>query len=175
VDDPIGGSFVFLGFNIPLWRLVIVVATILLVALVSFTMSRTAFGLRSRATVANPSLAETAGIDTGLIRAGLFALGSALAGLAGALLAPINVLNPQFGLLFLVNSFLVVILGGKGSLRGLVAAGILLGGSLATLQFVISTVLAQIVVLLIAVVGVRLRPVLSERMQRPRVRAPSPR
>lgn len=78
-------------------------------------------------------------------------------------MAPINTLDPQFGLLFLVNSFLVVILGGQGSLRGLVLAAILLGGSLAALQFWISTVFAQIVVLLIAIVGVRVRPLLTAR------------
>jgi branched-subunit amino acid ABC-type transport system permease component len=88
-------------------------------------------------------------------------LGSAIAGLAGAMLAPISTLNPQFGLLFLVNSFLVVIIGGKSSLRGLVVAGVVLGGTLAALQFLMSTVLAQIVILAIAIVGVRVRPLLG--------------
>jgi branched-subunit amino acid ABC-type transport system permease component len=149
---------VIAGFNIPRWRLVIVLATIVVVFIVSQVMARTRFGLHSRATVANPALAETMGINTGLVRAGLFAIGAAIAGLAGAMLAPISTLNPQFGLLFLVNSFLVVILGGKGSLRGLVVAGVALGGSLAALQFAISTVLAQIIILGIAVVALRVRP-----------------
>jgi urea transport system permease protein len=91
-------------------------------------------------------------------------LGSALAGLAGALLAPINTLNPQFGLFLLVNSFLVVILGRQGSLRGLVVAAAVLGGSLSVLQFVMRTVFAQVIVLIIAIVGVRLRRVLAERV-----------
>ena len=170
VRDPIGGSFVVAGFNIPWWRLVVVIITAAVVLATSQFLVRTSFGLRARATVVNPVLAETSGIHTGLIRAGLFALGSAIAGLAGAMLAPISTLNPQFGLLFLVNSFLVVIIGGKGSLRGLVLAGIVLGGSLAVLQFVTSTVFAQIIILVIAIVGVRVRPVLGsiweERKQR---------
>ena len=170
VRDPIGGSFVVGGFNIPWWRLVIVVATAAVVFGVSQLLMRTSFGLHARATVVNPVLAETTGIHTGLVRAGVFALGSAIAGLAGAMLAPISTLNPQFGLLFLVNSFLVVIIGGKGSLRGLVLAGIVLGGSLAVLQFMTSTVFAQIVILAIAIIGVRVRPLLGlaweERKQR---------
>jgi branched-chain amino acid transport system permease protein/urea transport system permease protein len=93
------------------------------------------------------------------MRAGLFTIGAALAGLAGGVLAPVSTLDPQYGLLFLVNAFLVTILGGPGSLTGLVAAAVVLGGSLALLQFVIPTVFAQILVLVIAVVGVRLRPV----------------
>lgn len=162
VRDPIGGSFLAAGFNIPWWRLVIVITTVVVVVGVSQLMRRTSFGLDARATVVNPNLAETMGIRTGLVRAGLFAIGSGIAGLTGAMLAPISTLNPQFGLLFLVNSFLVVILGGKGSLGGLILAGVVLGGSLAVLQFVISTVLAQILVLVIAVVGVRMRPVIGE-------------
>ena len=164
VDDPIGGSITVAGLNVPWWRLVIVIATVALVALVSAILSRTSFGLRARATVRNPMLAETMGINVGVIRAALFALGSAIAGLAGALLAPINTLDPQFGLLFLVNAFLVVILGGQGSLRGLVIAGAVLGGSLAVLQFFISTVYAQIIVLVIAILAVRLRPLVGERL-----------
>ena len=164
VDDAIGGSFEVAGIIVPWWRLVIVIATAGLVALVSVMLARTDFGLHARATVRNPALAETMGINVGVMRAALFALGSAIAGLAGALLAPINTLDPQFGLLFLVNSFLVVILGTQGSLRGLVAAAALLGGSLSVLQFMIPTVYAQIIVLVIAILGVRLRPVLADRI-----------
>ncbi|HUG29717.1 MAG TPA: branched-chain amino acid ABC transporter permease [Candidatus Limnocylindria bacterium] len=164
VQDAIGGSIAVAGFNVPWWRLVVVIATVGLVALVSVILARTSFGLHARATVRNPALAETMGINVGLMRAALFALGSAVAGLAGALLAPINTLDPQFGLLFLVNAFLVVILGGQGSLRGLVIAGALLGGTLSILQFVISTVYAQIIVLVIAILAVRLRPVLAARI-----------
>jgi urea ABC transporter permease protein UrtB len=171
VRNPIGGSFLLGGFNIPWWRLVIVLVTaVLVVGLIQFLM-RSRFGLHARATVANPVLAETMGINCGAVRAGLFTLGSAIAGLAGAMLAPISTLNPQFGLLFLVNSFLVVIIGGKGSLRGLVVAGVVLGGTLAALQFLISTVLAQILILVIAIIGVRVRPLLvlvrEERELRP--------
>ena len=158
VRSPIGGSFQLAGFNIPWWRLVIVVVTAALVIGVIQFLQRSRFGLHARAAVANPVLAETMGIKVGAVRAWLFALGAAIAGLAGAMLAPISTLNPQFGLLFLVNSFLVVIIGGKGSLRGLVVAGAVLGGTLAALQFVMSTVLAQILILAIAIVGVRVRP-----------------
>ena len=157
VTDPIGRSFVLAGMTVPLWRMTLVLASIVLVVLVALLLDRTTFGLHARATVRNPTLAETMGIRTASMRTRLFAIGSGLAGIAGALIAPIATLNPSFGTLFLVNSFLVVILGGQGSLTGLVAAAAVLGGSLAILQFWISTVYAQIIVLIIAIVGVRLR------------------
>lgn len=171
VRDPIEGSFSVAGFNIPWWRFVIVLTTIALTLAVFALLNRTLFGLYARATVRNPELADTMGVNVALMRALLFSLGCGLAGLAGALVAPINTLNPSFGALFLVNSFLVVILGGQGSLRGLIGAAIILGGSLATLQFVISTVFAQILVLVIAIVGVRVRPLVVEAISKRRHRS----
>lgn len=170
VDVPIDGAFVVLGLNVPYWRLVVVLASIALVAAVSWLLTRTPYGLRARAVVRNPVLAAATGLNVGPIRASLFAIGAGLTALAGGLLAPLNTLDPQFGLLFLVNAFLVVILGGQGSLRGLVLAAVVLGGSLSVMQFAISTVFAQIIVLVIAVVAVRFRPVLvrvlAERRER---------
>jgi urea transport system permease protein len=175
VRDPIGGEVTVAGFVLPRWRLAVVIITIALVTLVWVILSTTAFGLRARASVRNPALAETMGINVGFVRTALFTLGCALAGLAGALLAPINTLNPQFGSFLLVNSFLVVILGRQGSLRGLVIAAVVLGGSLSVLQFVMRTVYAQVIVLLIAILGVRLRPVLTDRALAFRERRPRPR
>ncbi len=162
VPDPIGGSFTIAGLNVPWWRLIVVAIAVAVVALVATLFSKTRFGLEAQATVRNATLAETSGVSTAAVRAWLFAIGAGIAGLAGSVLAPLNTLDPQYGLLFLVNSFLVVILGGKASLRGLVIAAVVLGGSLAILQFVISTVIAQIVVLVIAVGGVRVRPILTQ-------------
>ena len=164
VVDPIGGSFVVAGFNVPWWRFVLVLTTAGVVVTL-ILMLRTRIGVRWRATVANPDRAETLGVHTGRARTAMFGLGCALAGLAGALLAPLNTLTPQFGTRFLINSFLVVILGGQGSLNGLVGAAIVLGGTLGILQFQISTVYAQIIVLVVAIAATRLRPLLAEQLK----------
>lgn len=161
VVDPISKSILFIGFNIPLWRLVIVVIAAALVVVWLF-MNQTSLGVRWRAVVANPELAEAMGISSNRVRTSLFAVGCGIAGLAGALLAPINTLSPQFGLRFLINSFLVVILGKPGSIKGLLIAACVLGGSLGILQFHISTVYAQMIVLLLAIIATRLRPLLQK-------------
>jgi branched-chain amino acid transport system permease protein/urea transport system permease protein len=157
VTDPISRSLTVAGFVVPLWRLTVVIVTIVLVTMTALLLARTSAGLRWRATVRNPELAETLGIDTARARTVLFALGSGVAGLAGAVLAPLNTVTPQFGTRFLVPAFLVTILGGQGSLRGLVIAGVLLGGTLGALQFTISSVSAQMLVVLLAIAGIRLR------------------
>lgn len=161
VDDPISKSITALGFNIPLWRLVIVVVALSLVA-IWLLLNQTTLGVRWRAVVANPELAETMGISRNRARTSLFAVGCGIAGLSGALLAPINTLSPQFGLRFLINSFLVVILGKPGSIKGMLIAACVLGGSLGILQFHVSTVYAQMIVLLVAIIATRLRPLLQK-------------
>ncbi|MFV2039527.1 MAG: branched-chain amino acid ABC transporter permease [Acidimicrobiales bacterium] len=169
VADPIGGSFQVGSFNVPWWRFVLVLVTIAVIAAL-VALLRTRIGVRWRATVANPDRAETLGVHTGRARTAMFGVGCGLAGLAGAVLAPLNTLNPQFGTRFLINSFLVVILGGQGSLGGLVAAAVVLGGTLGVLQFHISTVYAQIAVLLVAVLATRVRPLVSGGLEDRRTR-----
>jgi len=161
VNDPISKSIMFAGFNIPLWRLVIVLVAAALV-IIWTQLNRTALGVRWRAVVANPELAETMGLSRNRARTSLFAVGCGVAGLAGALLAPLNTLSPQYGLRFLINSFLVVILGKPGSIKGMIVAACVLGGSLGILQFHISTVYAQMIVLLVAIIATRLRPLLQK-------------
>ena len=162
VNDPLQGPFSVLGVGLPRWRLLIVAADVLLIIAIRVLLSRSRFGVRARAAVLDPDFAGTMGINVGAVRAGLFAIGAGLAGLAGALMAPLSTLNPFFGLLFLVNAILVVILGGVGSFWGLVVAGLVLGGVLGILQFSVSTVLAQMLMLVVAGVGVRYRPLLVE-------------
>lgn len=169
VTDPISRSISVGGVIVPLWRLTVVLVTIALVVLTSALISRTSSGLHWRATVRNPELAETLGISTARARTVLFALGSGIAGLAGAILAPLNTVTPQFGIRFLVPAFLVVILGGQGSLRGLVVAGMLLGGTLGVLQTMIRSVNAQMIVVLIAIVGIRLRDMATESIVQRRI------
>jgi branched-chain amino acid transport system permease protein/urea transport system permease protein len=157
VNDPIGGSVRLAGLNIPWWRAVVVASTIAAVVATALTIRRTSLGLRWRATVRNPELAETLGIVTTRSRAALFGVGSGLAGLTGALLAPLNTLTPQFGTRFLVPAFLVVILGVPGSLGGLVVSGMVLGGALGIMQFQMSSITAQMLVIVLAIVGIRFR------------------
>jgi urea transport system permease protein len=162
VNDPLGGPFSVLGIGLPRWRLLIIAVDVLLIIAIQVLLSQSRFGIRARAVVRDPEFAGTMGINIGAIRAALFAMGAGLAGLAGSLMAPLSTLDPFFGLLFLVNAILVVILGGVGSFWGLVVAGFVLGGVLGILQFTVSTVVAQMLMLVVAGVGVRYRPLLVD-------------
>ncbi|KMO35353.1 ABC transporter permease [Methylobacterium variabile] len=87
----------------------------------------TRLGKIVRALAINPQMVGALGINTTLLYAGVFGLGSLLAGLAGALAAPIRTLTPGMGLSILIESFIVTVIGGMGSIAGAFLAALLIG------------------------------------------------
>jgi len=155
LPDPTGRSLLLGPLIIPTWRLTLTVVTVLLVLAMGFVLTRTRAGVLWRSVTGDARLAATLGSDVARTRTRMFAFGSGVAGFSGAVLAPLSSISPQFGTRFLVPAFVVVILGGTGSLRGLVLAGVTLGAGLGVLQFLIDPVTAQISVLLLAIVLLR--------------------
>ncbi len=90
-------------------------------------LARTRIGKVIRAAAHNPSMVSALGINTGLIYGGVFALGGMLAGLAGALAAPVRSLTPGMGFSVLIESFIVTVIGGMGSIVGALVGAILIG------------------------------------------------
>jgi len=121
-------------------------------------LRRTSFGLDIRTVIQNREMAEAVGINTRRTYAIAFAFGAAVAGLAGALISPLAIVLPQMGVNYLANAFFVVIVGGAGSVPGLIAGSTFVGGFTSILNYQISPSLAQALVLLAAIVIVRFRP-----------------
>src|SRR4029077_9283402 len=90
-------------------------------------LARTRIGKVIRAAAHNPGMVSALGINTGLIYGGVFALGGMLAGLAGALAAPVRSPTPGRGFSFLIDSFIVTVIGGMGSILGALIAALLIG------------------------------------------------
>ncbi len=158
VPAPIPGYLTVAGANLEIWRLVIILVSIVVVAGCWLTLTRTSIGLKVRATLDNPELAAATGISVNAMYTGTFAFGSALAGLAGGLIVPIQTLYPDLGLNNLTPMFISVFIGGLGSLFGPLLGAVLIGVPQYGLALVISGVLAQVVVLAAAIVFMRLRP-----------------
>ncbi len=158
VPAPIGGSVAIGDAQVSAWRLVIIVVVILAVAGTYALLNRTSAGLRVRATLDNKELASAAGISTGAMYTGTYAFGSALAGLAGAMIVPLQTLYPNLGLDNLIPMFIAVMVGGLGTLEGPLLGAIAIGVPGALLPSWTSAVYAQVIVIFAAIVFMRLRP-----------------
>lgn len=158
VPAPLPGSFDVLGASLPTWRLVIIVVTFAVVVVSYLVLSRSAIGLRIRATLDNRELAEATGISTSRMYAGTYALGAGLAGFAGALIVPLLTLYPDIGLDNLVPMFIAVMVGGLGTFEGPLLGAVVIGVPAGLMPSLIGTVFAQVVVILGAIVFMRLRP-----------------
>ena len=158
VTAPLTGSFAIGEILISKWRTAVILITLAVMVGCYLLLSRTRIGLQVRASLENPALARASGISTGKVYAGTFAFGSALAGLAGALMGPIYTISADMGVPFLIKSFLAVMLGGAGGLEGAIAGAAFVGGSSAALPWFIKPVVADVLVFIIAIAIVKLRP-----------------
>jgi branched-subunit amino acid ABC-type transport system permease component len=116
-----------LGITFPTYRLFVIAASVVVAVGVWLLLTRTRFGLLLRAGTQNPEMVSVLGTDIRTVYTLGFALGSALAGIAGVLVAPLSGLSPQMGVDLLIQAFIVVIIGGLGSFRGAAVASLLVG------------------------------------------------
>ncbi len=157
VASPLG-SFRVGNTSYSWYRLVLgAVAFALLIALYVLFM-RTRFGLRARATIQNPEIARALGVDTARMYTVTFALGSALAGLAGGLYAPTATVVPFFGTNFMVEAFVTVIVGGANVLVGSPLAAALLGAINAFLAQTWGLYIARVGLLVTTIIVIRVLP-----------------
>ncbi len=146
------------GAPYPAYRLFVMAVSVAVIAGTFLLFFRTRFGLTARAVIANRRMASCLGIDTRRLDRLTFAFGAALAGLAGAVMAPLMSVDPQMGLGFLVPAFLAILVGGTGHLAGVLAGSVLVGGTDTVIARLWSPVVAQIVVFTLAIVVIRLFP-----------------
>jgi branched-chain amino acid transport system permease protein len=158
VDEPLPGAFTLIGIDFSIWRAFIIVITLLVIAGTWLFLARTSAGLQIRGSLENPMLARASGISTTRLYAMTFAFGSALAGLAGALIVPLYQLSADIGTRFLVQAFLSVMLGGVGTFEGPVLGAALVGTTAAGLPWFVIPVLADPLVFVLALLVVKFRP-----------------
>ena len=121
-------------------------------------LKKTKFGRRVRAVTQNRAMAECLGIDSARVDLLTFAFGSGLAGLAGALAAPVKSVSPFMGGPYLIDSFMTSVVGGVASFTGTTAGSLLVGESTALIGGVSNDVLASILVFLMIIAAIRFKP-----------------
>ncbi len=154
----VGGVPVVGDFIVTLNRLFAIAIAALAFVGVVLLLRVTTFGMNVRAVAQNRAMAGAAGIDARQTDRLAIALGSGLAGLAGVALAPLYNVNPNMGAGFIVDSFMVVVLGGVGSLAGAVAASFGIGQINVIMEPLYGAVAAKVVVLLLVIAFIQRRP-----------------
>jgi len=126
LEAPISGATEMVGLFFPNYRLFVMLFGGALIAAVWLLVFRTSLGAIVRAAAFDRNMSASLGVPVQLVYAGTFAFGVALAGIAGVLLAPIYSVFPTMGKDFVLIAFSVVIIGGMGSIKGALLAGLLL-------------------------------------------------
>jgi len=158
VENPLPQTVTILSTLYPGYRLFIMAVAVLL-ALGTFCLFyRTRLGLVARAVIANRPMAASLGLNTRRMDRMTFAFGAALAGLAGAVMAPLMSVDPQMGVGFLIPAFLSILVGGTGSLLGTVLGTTLIASAGTVVASVWTQIAAQLVVFGLAIVVIRLFP-----------------
>ena len=158
VNPPLPQSIQLLSIEYPAYRLFIMAVALLIIFTTFYVFLWTDFGLGARAVIHNREMAAALGINTRRMYRTTFTFGSALAGLAGAVMAPLMSCDPQMGLGFFIPAFLSILVGGAGTLSGILVGGAVVGGSDSFISYLFSPVTAQIVVFSLAIVLIRIRP-----------------
>lgn len=158
VSPPVSGTFDILGTPYPAYRVVVIIGTILCFAGLYFWNSRSKVATRIRAMVGNPELAQAIGIDTARLSAGTFVFGCCTAGLAGLILAPTIRIEPMMGLDYLIRGFFAVVIGGLGSLEGLVLGTGIIAGTQSLLGALLNQTYGYLAVLILSILFLWLKP-----------------
>lgn len=147
-----------MGYEESAYRIFIFVMAVALLIITYLLIFRTEFGLRLRAVTQNRDIATCCGINAGRVYSLTFAYGAGLAGIAGALVSPLKSVAPDMGTNYVVDAFLVVVVGGVQSLIGTVASSYLIGQASGVLASLSNDTMAKAIVFLGVVVLIRLFP-----------------
>lgn len=158
VSNPLPGNVAIGPVTYPVYRLLLIGITGVVLLAVAAWLYRSGPGLRLRAMLQDRDTAAAFGIDPDRLGLVAFVVGSALAGLAGALMSPLVTVGPEVGTIYLARAFMVVVVGGVGTLLGLIGGGIIIGGGDALAGYFLNPTIANAAVLILAVVILRFRP-----------------
>lgn len=152
------GSVTAGGNVLSVYRLVLVLISIIMLVAFYMFFNYTKFGLYSRATMQNAEVAKALGINTGFEYSITFAIGAGIAGLAGALYAPVMAVSPILGDSFIIQAFTTVVVGGGNPLIGTFLSGTVLGVISGIVSLEQGQFIGKIAMLVAAIICIRVLP-----------------
>lgn len=157
VESPLSGTVQLLGVDYSAYRLALVALALLVAAVIAGVLNGTRLGLVTRAVTMNETLARVLGVDSARVRLSAFAFGAGLACLAGALITPLSSVDPNMGVPWLTNAFMLAMISGT-SLASLAVACVVLGGAQLLVSVFVSPVLGGLTIVVLGAVALRIRP-----------------
>lgn len=157
VESPLKGAVSVAGTDYSAYRLLLVPVALALCAALVALLSGTRFGVKTRAVIMNEDLARGLGIHSGRIRFITFSLGAALGSLAGMLITPLSSVDPEMGLPYLVNAFMLVMVSGY-SMTSLLLTCLVFGACQVLVSTFVSPVLGGLTIAVLAAFTLRIRP-----------------
>ena len=158
MDPPWAASFSLLGVDYPGYRLLVAVISVAILVGVWFFLYRSSLGILIRASIEDRQMAQAMGINTSRVLVFTFVLGCVLAAVAGVLAAPVTQVSYLMGTDAALLSFIVVIIGGLGSLAGAVAAALAICSMEGVLSAILTPVQSKAAIFLLMVIILMLRP-----------------
>jgi urea transport system permease protein len=158
MPSAMSSSISILGVEISAFRVFILAISAAIFGFTWFLMYRTSLGMKLRAITQDREMASCFGIKSKRIYSLTFAYGAGLAGLAGALVSPLKSVSPEMGTTYVVDAFMVVVLGGVESLVGTVISSAILGELTGFLAFFSNDTMAKVLVFVAIVILIRFRP-----------------
>jgi urea transport system permease protein len=157
VQSPVSGAMAILGESYSQYRLILVVLAVVLAVAMGLVLNGTSLGLQTRAVIMNENLARGLGINSGLVRFATFSIGSGLAAVAGALITPLSSVDPNMGVPWLVNAFMLVLVSGM-SLVSLGVSCLVLGGAQVLVSTYGNPVAGGLTIVVLSALILRFRP-----------------
>lgn len=158
VDVPITNTIDVLGMTYPVYRLLILVIGIVVLIAIGYVLSKTETGAMIRAASQDRLMSAALGVRVSLVYTLVFACGAGLAGFSGVLMSPIYFVYPTMGIDAILRAFIVVIVGGMGSLMGALVASIMIGEVESLASLWISPTWAETLVFIALILTMILKP-----------------
>lgn len=156
-ESPLKGTIEIIGTEYSLYRLTMIVLALLVAGGIAAILNGTRLGLHTRAVTMNETLARALGVNSAWVRLTAFSFGAGLACLAGALITPLSSVDPNMGVPWLTNAFMLAMVSGS-SLVSLAVACVLLGGAQVIVSVAISPILGALTIVVLGAVVLRVRP-----------------
>ena len=158
VKPPLGSFAIGELYSVAVYTLFLIFAAVAFLSIVYLALRHTKAGLIARATMQNPDMVESLGVNSKLVYMATFGIGAAFAGLAGGILAPITGVVPGMGAFLIGKAFITVVTGGAAVVAGTLSASGILGSISQAVTFATTPVYGDAALLFVALVLLRLLP-----------------